>query len=680
MNAFFGFIQLNSTETYFDKNKKFVDTVFSKFPKRFSNKKIIEHKNITLVGDVESFYANQETTEEKSLFFIGEIYNKQEIERMLNILSTNNNALLAYELIMQKGLQAVETINGQFIIIYIDNTQQKIYLLNDQMGVKQLYYYHNKNIFLLGSEIKFLLAHPSCPKALDWKTSLKHPLQYNVLNSFRNYNAWFKDIYLLPEASIIQLDMFTNKMITSTYWNHFKGTHYDYSNDTRTVNDVMNEYIALLIDAIKIRANNSFVNYSLLSGGLDSSAIAALCAKHSPLETFSIITQVTYLEGTTSICNQLAHDLHFKNAQFLIPMHTIVFNADLWKQWIWRMESPDNHTDSLTKTLLHYAIRNNYPQVRAVLTGTGSDQFNGGLVRWIVNDANGPEESWKNFYYAIQDAENHKLIHPDDGLLWGCRDIINREYLTHITHKEKEIEYNSWMFYVNSALYDEDFSLLWDEVRASNYHGHITRFPFLDFRFVDFIAKIPPHLHKDLFFDKTILRNTLKNILPEYVLNNPKAPPYIPEYDYRFKLFNFLTNNIELMEEAFGTIDQAHTVINKPLLFKKIKELQQKPNIMEWNNIMKIVNLGLLEKMINKDQEDMNIEALVEKPLEIRFHNKEKTKIFLEKELSIRSREIDVQNPLLFCENCALLFDTLNNKYHYCPTKVRIKSPVTFIG
>lgn len=658
MNAFFGFVQFNASKNY-TKHTAYIKEVCTAFPSRFINKKPITKTALTIVGNVEVFDEAEGAKENTALLFIGEIYNKQALEYELNIPSSKNNAALLYALIIKKGLKAIKTVNGQFLIIYIDE-QHKIHFINDQMGIKQLYYYQNNDILLFGSEIKFLLPHPDCPKTIDWENALRRPIPSTVLSCFKSYTTWFKDINLLPEASIIEIDPKKNKIDIQPYWNYTEQLHYDYSNDNRTAEIVMEEYIHLLDDAIKIRTNDNN-NYALLSGGLDSSAIAALCAKHGPFQTFSIITQITYLESTTDICKNLSSDLNIGNAQFLIPMHKITFNADLWKQWIWRIESPDNHTDSLTKTLLHYAIRKNYPNVQSVLTGTGSDQFNGGLVRWIVNDGGTVEENWENFNRAIQDVENQQLITRSDATLWNYRHLINRDYLASIT--DQTVEQNTWLFYVKAALHSEIFSLLWDEVRASNYHGHETRFPFLDFRFVDFIAKIPPKLHKDLFFDKTILRKPLKNILPDYVRDKRKAPAYIPAYDHRFKLFNFLTQDMSLVEEALGNINQLHPVINKPAFIKKIKLLQEKPDIFEWNNVMQIFNLCLLERMVDKTEKDMNIESLIEEPIEINFTDGAKTKILLETKLSIQKKEIDIQKPISFCENCALLFNKLNNKY-----------------
>jgi asparagine synthase (glutamine-hydrolysing) len=345
----------------------------------------------------------------------------------------------------------------------------------------------------------------------------------------------------------------------------------------------------------------------------------------------------------------------------VVPVHRLFFNPELWKQRIWRAESPINHTDSFTKTLLHYAIRKANPKVDAVMTGTGSDQFNGGLVRWMVNDAEQGEDNWENFHKEIIDTENHKLVSRDDEALWGRRNFINREFLLSIC--DKKVEKNSWMFYVDGALHSQTYSLLWDEVRASGYHGHTTRFPFLDSRFLPFISKIPPRLHKELFFDKAILRTGLKGILPDYVISKPKVPSSIPHYDFRFDLFKFITekDSRQIVEEALADITQPHSVIDKKELVKRLTKMQKEPEIAEWINIMHIINLGLLEKLPYKTEHDMDMESSIGELQEVPFDDPEKTKVFLDKALSVK--KIDLQQPLVFSEGASLLFNKLDNKY-----------------
>jgi asparagine synthase (glutamine-hydrolysing) len=662
MLAMVGYNMFLNSEDFSEKNKQYIEELFRKFPSSFPSKNNISHTPLYLAGNFE--YLAEAADQEHQLFFNGEIFNYNEIAEGLSFASTKhkNNAALVLALILKKGIEAIKYINGQFLIIYLNKPEKKIYIVNDHFGISQLYYYHNKSIFLFGSELKFLLAHPDCPKAIDWETSLKRPYP-NTFTSYKSYKTWFKEVSLLPEASILSLDMEKGEIKIDNYWNETLDSNYDYGLYNRTAEDVMEEYISLLQDAIKIRVADETVCYSLLSGGLDSSAIALLATKYKPVETFSAITQVTWMEGTTSICRKLSHDLGISNTQFLMPVHRLFFNTELWKQRIWRAESPINHTDSFTKTLLHYAIKKVKPEAKTLLTGTGSDQLNGGLARWMVQDTELKDNNWEQFHNAVLDIENNKLISREDSALWKRRNFINRDFLVSISGNS--IEKIPWSIYMDSALHAQAYSLLWDEARASASHGHSTRFPFLDSRFLPFILKIPPRLYKELFFDKSILRVPLKNILPSYVIEKPKMATINPVCDFRFELFNFLTGDDpqKIVEEALGAIDQPHPVINKKVVVQRIKKLQAAPEIYEWLEIMYIINLGLLEQLFSKTEKDMDMEDSMKELQEINFEDAEETNLFLEKTLAVEKEIIDLQKPLLFTEGSSLLFDKLSNKY-----------------
>jgi len=664
MNSFAGIIRYNNSETSKEDDHNYLNKLYKKFPSRFARLNKIEETQLIATGGFES--SSHNTGANKQLFFDGEIYNRGEILKYLNLTNEQilNNASLVHTLIMDKGIESVNKLNGQYLIIYFDRERKVFYLLNDHSGIQQVFYHQGNGFFLFASDIKFLLPHPRCPNEIDWVSSLKRTQPSYVLSGYRSYTTWFKEINLLPEASIAEINLGTGKLVLKKYWTGLDNYGLPDPNDKRNVADVCEEYMALLEDAVKIRVQDSDNASSFLSGGLDSSAICALAAKHKPLDTFSIITQTTVLEDTTTICNSLAKELGFTNTQFLVPFHEINFDTRLWKQRIWRAESPVNHTDSLTKTLLHYAIKKKDPSVNYVLTGTGSDQYNGGLVRWVVNDDEISDQSAENFFNEISAIENRSLISREDEPLWLLHKLVNRNYLADISGKG--VERNSWMFYVNSTLHIQTYSLLWDEVRASSSHGHSTRFPFLDYRFAEFIAKIPAHLHKGLFYDKQILRIPSKKILPDYVINKPKAPSFIPEYFSQFRLYEMLTseNDYALIKEAFGDLDNPHPVINKKVLLSRMRALKEKPDIKEWNGIMHIINLGLLEKLVEKDESDLDYEATIAQPLEIDFQDPAKTKIYLEQRLAIRTNEELLSNPLCFAADSALLYDDLSSKFY----------------
>jgi len=659
MLPFIGHITFEPAEHKAPTSDHYFRNISAKFPTATSLKNTSANDTLFIAGGFES-----STAEQHVAHFSGEIYNLNEIATLIHDASVNmhDKAALVLNLILKKGIQSVERINGQFLILYYNKQEKRLYIINDHFGIHQLYYYQHQDFFLFGSEIKLLLAHPACPKEIDWEASLKRPTANNVLYCGRSYKTYFKEINLLPPACVLTVNVENRECKIENYLKErFRGK-YDYSADNRTSTGVMEEYISLLEDAVKIRAADGDVCYSLLSGGLDSSAIGGLAARHKPVQTFSIITQLTWAEGFTRICNRLSRDLQIKNSQFLVPVHELFFDYELAKKRVWRAESPVNHTDAFTKTLLHYAIKKVRPEVTALLTGTGSDQLNGGLARWVVNDTELKENKWEDFYTAIIDVENQKLVSRKDEPLWFRRHLINRDYLVSLSGNN--VEENPWMFYVDSALHAQTYTLVWDEVRASSFHGHTTRFPFLDFRFLPFISKIPPRLHKDLFFDKQILREPLKKILPEYVIEKPKVAAMNPDYDLNFKLFNFLTATPEkIIEEALGDINQPHPVINKKELVKKIIKLQQEPQISEWYDVMHIINTGFLAQLPYKDEKDLDIESSMHEVQEILFDDVEKTKVFLQERLSIKKEKIDLEKPLSLAEGCLLLHDKTSDKY-----------------
>ena len=643
MNSFAGIIRFPGNEA---NGQAWVRQLRQDFPGHFRTAQGFEHGALTMIGRAfEASSFNEKT--DSQVFFDGEIFNKEALGEQ-----GINNATLVHTLLLEKGMSAVENINGQFLIVHCAGN--KVQLINDHSGIQQVFYHRSKNALLFASEIKFLLAHEDCPKEIDWESALRRPTPVNVLSSYINYGTWFKGISLMPEASICTIKTSSGEIIFEKYWDAISTT-IPQPDDARTAADVMREYMELLEDAVKIRMQDEDTAYSFLSGGLDSSAICALAAKHKPVETFSIITQTTCLEDTTAVCNDLAKELGFDNTQFMVPYHEINFDKLLWKQRLWRAESPINHTDSLTKTLLNYGIAQKKPAVKYVLTGTGSDQYNGGLARYIVNDEESLAKSAASLMRAVKDAETRKLIARDDEGLWKMRHFINRDYLANISGEKTEA--NTWMYYVKSALHIETYSLLWDEVRAASAHGHSARFPFLDYRFAAFFAAIPQRLHEELFYDKQILRVPSKKLLPEYVLSKPKAPPYRPEYDYRFRLFDYLTSGEDsLLAAAFGDVATPHPVIDKQHLYNRVAALKKKPEIMEWLDVMHLINIGLLEKMAGKTEADMAYEKGVA-PEEICFDDATAARNILEKRLAIKTKEEWLNEPLAFADGCSLVED-----------------------
>lgn len=662
MNLCFGIITLNPTPGLADKNFTCFQKLQRKFPSALGSKNLIRNHAIEIIGDIEQSIHHDSS----SLFFCGELYNSEILKSGSGhtLPVAMNTAERIHVQIEKFGIAGLSDLNGRFTIVYQDLLNKTLHIINDQMGIQQLYYFQHKDFILFGSEIKFLLAHPICPCEIDWEHSLKRSLPFQVINGAINYNAWFKQINLLSEGSDLQILLGKGSQIVFTkYWDHLHLTQASGIEDRRSIEQVMVEYMDLLNDSVRIRIQDSPIAYSLLSGGLDSSILCAMSANYKTLETFSIINRTTCLEDTTKYCTQLAKDLNFDNSQFMIPVHKLSANRNLWKQRIWRAESPYNHPDSLAKTLLHSAIRTKNPNIKYTLTGTGSDQWNGGLVRWVVNDAEDHDQSWNNFYKQILDEENKCFIDRKYETLWASREFIHRDFLEHISNRK--LECNSWMFYVNSNLHLDMFSLLWDENRAASSHEHSIRYPFLDHRFASFISKIPIKFHPQLFYDKQILRQPSRKLLPEYVIDKPKAPAVSGLYDYRNDMYNALLpdNDLSLIEEALGSLNEPHPVIDKKRLVQSIHRMKEEPDQIEWQYLIHIINLGLLEKLADQDETSMSYEQTIDQPIEIFFDNTDQTRFFLEQALDIIPELELMEKAIQFEENCGLVRDTVKNTY-----------------
>jgi asparagine synthase (glutamine-hydrolysing) len=652
MNNFAGIITYSPSAGIAD----YLQKLRSKFPQRCARMQSASTEGLEAIGHFETSALNASAPGQ--LYFDGELFNGDDIAASIGATATErqNAATLLHALILKSGVDALSKVNGQFLILYVDAAQKIIRLLTDHSGVQQVFYHQGADFFIFASDIRFLLAHPQCPSQIDWESSLRRPRGYTVMHSYRSYSTWFKEIKLLPEAVECSINYREKKVSQRRFWNGL----YDYAppsaSDKRKAGDVMEEYMALLEDAVRIRTRDAGDAHSFLSGGLDSSVICAMAAKGRPLHSYSIVTQTTVLEDTTSVCHKLAGDLGFSNEQFLIPYHELVYDKQRWKSRIWRTESPVNHTDALTKNLLHYAISNHHPEVPYVLTGTGSDQYNGGLVRWVMADEDSEARSAETFLKKVKDAGLQQFAGRDEDTYWRLRNVVRPEFIAESAGGK--LQSNYWMYYAQSALHSETYSLLWDELRAASAHGRSVRFPFLDYRFAQFFASVPEQLHKELFYDKQILRVPARKLLPSYVTEKAKAPAFIPGYDLRFSLFNSLTSGPDsLLEQAFGGRSMQHPVIDIEQLWARVEAMKQQPEIYEWQELIQIINLGLLEQLAGQDEASLHFEREMEAPELIRFDKPAETKRSLEKRLAVKTEAELLAQPLQFAGGCGLMQD-----------------------
>ncbi|MGE5545028.1 MAG: asparagine synthase (glutamine-hydrolyzing), partial [Bacillota bacterium] len=223
-----------------------------------------------------------------TITYNGELYNTLEIRRELEVrghhLRTRNSdtevLLLAY---IEWGKACLDRLNGIFAFAIWDEAEQSLFMARDRLGVKPLFYFQRGSMFLFASELKALLAHPQVSPALD-REGLAEVLV--MAPSRTPGHGVFHNVRELRPGYFLE---YTRRGIsTSKYWRLVSKPHLD---DLPTTAHRVRE---LLEDSVRRQLVSDVPIGTLLSGGLDSSAITAFAARvfkeegQGALRTFSV--------------------------------------------------------------------------------------------------------------------------------------------------------------------------------------------------------------------------------------------------------------------------------------------------------------------------------------------------------------------------------------------------------
>jgi asparagine synthase (glutamine-hydrolysing) len=220
------------------------------------------------------------------IVYNGELYNYQEIrinlEKAGHRFATASDTEVIVHAYEEYGVDCLKAMNGMFAFAIWDSNRRRLLLARDRLGIKPLYYAHLPQCLLFGSEVKALLAHPQFERRLD-VTALNLYLSLEYVPTphsiFAGVNKLPPGHFLLVEGSDTRLER---------YWD----LRLDKSEpvSTRTVAECSAEVRQLLYDAVKMELIADVPVGVLLSGGIDSSAVAAMMARAStqPVPSFSV--------------------------------------------------------------------------------------------------------------------------------------------------------------------------------------------------------------------------------------------------------------------------------------------------------------------------------------------------------------------------------------------------------
>lgn len=517
----------------------------------YSNKAALGMRRLSII-DPEN--GNQPIhNEDKSIWtvFNGEIYNYRALKDSLRLKGhkfyTNTDTEVIVHLYEEYGENFVTKLSGVFAIALYDSSKDTLILVRDRLGVKPLYYSLSKNVLIFASEIKSIITNKAINKELN----------NSIIGSYLSYRyipgeqTFINNVYKLMPGHYLVFSK--NKLTLKQFWNmdfasSFTGGSEKYYKD--------NIY-SLLNSAVKDRLISDVPLGILLSGGLDSSIVLALASRHSStrLKTFSVAFERPKLRTQLSEFNELAY----------AKMAAKFYNAEHYEYTVSNKELIDELTDIIwfldeplgdpTAIPLYYVSKLAKSKVKVVLSGEGADEIFAGYRIYR-------EPYAINRYNSLPQLLRKGLIEPmvnimpfsfgKDFLKRSKLDISSRYKGVGRTFREEELlqlledeycEYisnsavNSYVssIYKAAELRDDVHQMLYfdqkvwlpDDVlmksdKISMSHSIELRVPFLDYRLVQFASNIPSSLKYKGTCEKYILKQTFKDILPEFVLKRQK--------------------------------------------------------------------------------------------------------------------------------------------------------------
>lgn len=518
----------------------------------------------------------------------GEVYNHRELAATLAsgaTMRTRSDCEVLVHLYAEHGRRFLGNVRGMFAIMIVDLRRNKVVLARDRFGIKPLYFHRTSTRIVAASEIKALFCDPDTPRSVDWPAALGSSLLAAAPSiTAQPHTTWFTGIETVAPGTVVEIDMRDGSIETHRYWAFPPSSRAG----ERDAAEYIAEYRRLLTESVHDCATADAEVGLFLSGGIDSAAVAAIASDVTPVQTFTAVNPGTFANGDAEFSHRIARHLGLANHQVVFDPREIPAPGR-WKQVLWQLETPMCGPEAFYKHELHRYAKSVRPDLKAMLLGAASDEFNGGYSRDISADTD-----WSGFHDALVSMARYGglLGHPElrswasfqgtcllqDATLGLGQDI----YQSYLESEHRKIaQYN-----------------VWHEDRTAAGSGIEARVPFLDHRLVELVAAIPPALRADLLWDKQILRQAMSGVLPAEFVRRPKVAFFYGVGTagvYRCFADMLRQDGASLVHEALAQ-PVASTMLRPDTVLAMLEQSGEAPTG-ELELLLRLVNIGLLEAM-----------------------------------------------------------------------------------
>ncbi len=490
-----------------------------------------------------------------AIVYNGEIFNHADLrpalERAGHRYSSHcdtETILHAYE---EYGPGCLHAFRGMFAFALWDQNTQTLFCARDRLGIKPFYYFWDGTLFAFASEIKALLAHPAISARLD-EDQIPECLAFGYTSGDATL---FQAIRKLMPGHHLTLSIAgaVPRLKIERYWDvpspgetppfDIPGSDQDWIRETRR----------RLEETVRMRLMSDVPLGMFLSGGVDSSAIAALIRRQSsgPVKTFAVgyreqrFSELSYAARVASAIGTEHHEIVVGRDEFFNSLPRLIWHEDEPIAW------PSSVSLAFVSSL---ASR----QVKVVLTGEGSDELFGGYERYRLHllnqrvaklycllpsrlraalrarlasssllsgdlrrrlshtplgrDLTHESLFLDNFYAAFGAGDQHSLLNSPAGSCYA-------NYLRFFTARPHD-PLLSRLLYADQKTYLVELLMKQDQMSMSA--SIESRVPFLDHTFVEFAAYVPQHLKIHGSEQKYVLKRAVEDLLPHDIVYRRK--------------------------------------------------------------------------------------------------------------------------------------------------------------
>jgi asparagine synthase (glutamine-hydrolysing) len=482
------------------------------------------------------------------IVFNGEIYNypslRAELQRQGHQFYTQTDTECIVHAYEQYGLEAFQRLRGMFAIALVDLRQQRLVLARDRLGKKPLYHTRLPDGTLaFGSELKCLLQIPGFRPAVSTTATR----DYFAMGYVPGPHTIYEGVYKLPPAHVMVVDARGEQL--QNYWRPSYGPKW-----TADEHTLRRQLLEKLEDAVRVRLVSDVPFGAFLSGGTDSSVVAALMARNmgQALKTFSIgFKEAAFNELPDA--RRVAEHIGAEHHEFVVEASAV----SLLDKLVWHFDEPFADPSSVPTFIVSQLASRH---VKMVLSGDGGDELFAGYERYakyrqlqryrartlglggpMLQLAAGTVPGFSG-HRLSRIAERLRQPYPDDyvaGVALARREDL-QQMLSLPSHLLDPYA-NVRAAYQESHGGDELDSLLWGDIktylledilvkvdRMTMAHSLEARSPLLDHELLEFAARLPADAKLRGHEGKRLLKQVARQLLPAEFLDKPKQGFAIP--------------------------------------------------------------------------------------------------------------------------------------------------------